>query len=368
MKILLLLADRTACPVLFRQLAQFFNTQLIDCEDGAAAVAEPADVILADVRTTNGAVVSRIRSILGEAGDIPKIGLVNLAKRQEGVQARALGFSQLWNVDLPIEEALDLLKPLIGDYSGPNLPDDTPAATRLSVERLCAVLDRIALSVMTETQLPIVQTAESVQLTLSAIRSDGIGAWLSAVQSHHSHTFCHSMLVTGYAISFAKLLGASAEEVALLGIGAVVHDVGKVRIPLSILDKPGKLTREEFTLVRKHPVYSREILTGRPEIVPDIIDLAVHHHEYLDGTGYPDGLSGDEIGRYVRMLTICDIYSALTEERAYKRAFSARQAYATLLEMGGKIDQDLLHQFRPVAFRSDLGEIRRTAVPAAQTG
>ena len=140
----------------------------------------------------------------------------------------------------------------------------------------------------------------------------------------------------------------------------MVHDIGKVRIPLSILDKPGKLTGDEFALVRKHPVYSRQILSGRPEIGPDVLDLAVHHHEYLDGSGYPDGLHGEQISRHVRMLTICDIYAALTEERAYKEAFSSRRAYATLLEMEGKIDQDLLQRFRPIAVRTDLGEVRRS--------
>ena len=366
MKMLLLVPERANCPILFRQLAQFFDAHLISYEDGVPAAMAPAEFILADVRTTKEADIACLRSILDTAGDVPRVGLVNSEKRQEQVQAKALGFSQLWNADFGIEGALNLLKPMIGDYSRPDLPVSTPAATRMSIERLCETFDRIALSVMTDAQLPIMQMAETVQLTLSAIRSDGLGEWISAVQGHHSHTFRHSMLVTGYTIAFAKQLGASAEEHALLGISAMVHDVGKVRIPLSILDKPGKLTRDEFALVKKHPVYSRLILSGRPEIGPDVLDLAVHHHEYLDGSGYPDGLSGDEISRHVRMLTICDIYSALTEERAYKKAFSSRQAYATLLEMGGKIDKDLLQKFRPVAFRTDLGEVRRSTVSTAQ--
>lgn len=359
MTILLLIPERKNCPVLFRQLAQFFDTTLIGYADEASVVTTPVEFILADVRTTNAAAVANLRSLLDTTDANQRIGLINIEKRQEQVQARALGFTELWNADFSLQDALDRIRPVIGDYSCPDLPADTPAATRVSVERLCATLDRISLSVMTGAQLPVTRIAETVQLTLSALQSDGLGEWMSAVQGHHSHTFRHSMMVTGYAIAFAKHLGASAEDLAVMGIGAIVHDVGKVRIPLSILDKPGKLTKDEFTLVKKHPVYSRMILSGRPEIGPDVLDLAVHHHEYLDGSGYPDGLSANEINRRVRMLTICDIYSALTEERAYKEAFSSRQAFATLLEMGGKIDQDLLQKFRSVAFRTDLGEVRR---------
>lgn len=368
MRILLLVPERRNCPVLFRQLAQFFDTVLIEYAGEAPIVAKPVEFILADVRTSNAVAVANLRAILDKAGGSPRIGLINMEKRQEQVQAKALGFAELWNEDFSLQDALEQMRPLLGDYSAPDLPADTPAATRISVERLCATLDRIALSVMTDTQLPVIRMAETVQLTLSALQSDGLGEWMSAVQGHHSHTFRHSMMVTGYAIAFAKHLGASAEDLALLGVGAIVHDVGKVRIPLSILDKPGKLTAEEFALVKKHPVYSRMILSGRPEIGPDVLDLAVHHHEYLDGSGYPDGLSANEINRRVRMLTICDIYSALTEERAYKKAFGSRQAFATLLEMGSKIDQDLLQKFRPIAFRTDLGEVRRSAAPTAKTG
>ncbi|WP_346909682.1 HD-GYP domain-containing protein [uncultured Roseibium sp.] len=368
MKLLLLIPERTKCPVLFRQLAQFFDAVLLGYEDEAFPVPTPVEFILADVRTTNAAAVENLRSILDQAGDSPRIGLINMEKRQEQVQAKALGFTELWHEAFSLQDALAQMRPLIGDYSAPNLPPDTPEATRVSVERLCATFDKISLSVMTDEQLPVTQMAEAVQLTLSAIKSDGLYEWMSAVQGHHSHTFRHSMMVTGFAVAFARQLGASAEEHALLGIGAIVHDIGKVRIPLAILDKPGKLTPDEFALVKKHPVYSRMILSGRPEIGPDVLDLALHHHEYLDGSGYPDGLSADQISRHVRMLTICDIYSALTEERAYKKAFGSRQAFATLLEMGGKIDQDLLQKFRPVAFRTDLGEVRRSATPTAKTG
>ena len=133
-------------------------------------------------------------------------------------------------------------------------------------------------------------------------------------------------------------------------------------IPLSILDKPARLTDEEFAIIRKHPVHSREVLAAQPQVSREVIDIAVHHHEYLDGSGYPEGLKGDEITRSVRMLTICDIYAALVEKRAYKPAYSPRQAYGVLVEMAGKIDQTLLKAFRAVAFEVDsAAAVRRKA-------
>nr|WP_280116311.1 MULTISPECIES: HD domain-containing phosphohydrolase [unclassified Pannonibacter] len=179
---------------------------------------------------------------------------------------------------------------------------------------------------------------------------------------HHSHTYCHSMLVTGYALAFADVLGLSKAERAFLGAAAMLHDVGKVYIPLSILDKPAKLTDEEFEIIRQHPVRSREILSAQPNISPEVIDIAVHHHEYLDGSGYPDRLKGDQISQSVRMLTICDIYAALIEKRAYKPAYSPRQAYGVLVDMGPKIDQSLLKIFRTVAFEVDkVATVKRKA-------
>jgi HD-GYP domain-containing protein (c-di-GMP phosphodiesterase class II) len=130
----------------------------------------------------------------------------------------------------------------------------------------------------------------------------------------------------------------------------LLHDVGKAFVPLAILDKPDGLTEEERATVRAHPRRGYEALAVQGGFPAEMLDVVLHHHEFLDGTGYPDGLSGNQISDIVRLTTIVDIYAALVEKRAYRLQFTHARAYAMMEEMGDKLDQHLLHAFRPVAF------------------
>jgi HD-GYP domain-containing protein (c-di-GMP phosphodiesterase class II) len=134
-----------------------------------------------------------------------------------------------------------------------------------------------------------------------------------------------------------------------LARAALLHDVGKAFIPLSILDKPDGLTEEELATVRSHPRRGHEALQTSGGFPPEMLDVVLHHHEFLDGTGYPDGLSGKEISDIVRLTTIVDIYAALVENRSYRVPYTRLKAFSIMEEMGGKVDQQLLQAFRPVA-------------------
>ena len=119
---------------------------------------------------------------------------------------------------------------------------------------------------------------------------------------------------------------------------------------MAILDKPGPLAVEEMAEMRQHPRLGYDALAAQGSFPPEMLDVILHHHELLDGTGYPDGLSGNQISDIVRLTTIADIYAALVEKRAYRLQFTHAKAFATMEEMGGKLDQQLLQTFRPVAF------------------
>ncbi|MCH8239928.1 MAG: HD domain-containing protein, partial [Proteobacteria bacterium] len=129
----------------------------------------------------------------------------------------------------------------------------------------------------------------------------------------------------------------------------LLHDIGKVRIPLSILDKPGALSAEERVQINKHPGYGAEILRRDGQFNDEVVDITLHHHELLDGSGYPDGLSGDQITDPVRIITVVDIYSALIDNRAYRDAVTPGEAYQILLDMGAKLDRDILGAFETIA-------------------
>ncbi len=131
-----------------------------------------------------------------------------------------------------------------------------------------------------------------------------------------------------------------------------MHDIGKARIPLSILDKPGRLDPGEEEIMRRHPVIGYEILKAQPEFGPEVLDGVRHHHEYLDGSGYPDGLTAPQISDLVRLLTISDIYAALIESRPYRPPMPAPAAYKILDGMDGKLERPLVKAFRKVALKA----------------
>jgi putative nucleotidyltransferase with HDIG domain len=184
---------------------------------------------------------------------------------------------------------------------------------------------------------------------INGIKKNGLNAWLDDVRRYHEGTFQHCLLVTGIAVAFALNIKFSDADVKRLGLAATLHDVGKARIPLAILDKPGRLEPDELAIMNRHPVIGYELLKPLPEIGPEILDGVKHHHEYLDGSGYPDGLTAPEISDLVRLLTISDIFAALIEWRPYRPSMSRQDAYNILCSMDGKLEGPLVRAFRSIA-------------------
>jgi putative nucleotidyltransferase with HDIG domain len=187
---------------------------------------------------------------------------------------------------------------------------------------------------------------------INAIAQNGLAAWLDDVRRYHQGTFQHCLLVTGMAVGFASDIGFAAADVMRLGMAATLHDIGKAQIPLSILDKPGRLDPDEELIMKRHPVTGYELLKDVPGISAESLAGVRHHHEYLDGSGYPDGLTAPEIPDLVRMLTISDIFAALIESRPYRPAMPRQDAYEILCGMEGKLERPLVKAFRNVAIKA----------------
>ena len=177
------------------------------------------------------------------------------------------------------------------------------------------------------------------------IAETGVAPWIDLVRNHHSRTYQHSLLVSGIIVGFAQYLGISDVDQQRLSFAAMMHDIGKARIPVSILEKPGELDKDEISAINKHPEYGLEALSSAIGVEKDIRDMVVHHHEYLDGSGYPHHLKAGQLSDLVRIVTISDIFGALIERRAYKRALSCKESYTKLLDMGPKLDPDLRREF-----------------------
>jgi putative nucleotidyltransferase with HDIG domain len=184
---------------------------------------------------------------------------------------------------------------------------------------------------------------------ITSITQNGLTVWLDGVRRYHEGTFQHCLLVTGVAVSFALDIGFASLDVKRLGIAATLHDIGKAHIPLSILDKPGHLDPGEEEIMRRHPVIGYDLLKNIAGVSPEVLDGVRHHHEYLDGSGYPDALTGPEISDLVRLLTISDIFAALIESRPYRPAMLRQNAYNILCDMDGRLEPELVKAFRNVA-------------------
>ena len=184
---------------------------------------------------------------------------------------------------------------------------------------------------------------------MKAIRHSSLREWLTTVGCHHTDSYRHCLFVTGFAVAFAQHLGMREDDQRRLARAALLHDVGKAFIPVSILDKPGVVTIAEMAVIREHPRLGYEALSAQGGFPPEMLDVILHHHEFLDGTGYPDGLSGSQISDIVRLTTIVDIHAALVEKRAYRLPFTHAKSFEVMEQMGGKLDQNLLQAFRPVA-------------------
>jgi len=215
-----------------------------------------------------------------------------------------------------------------------------------------AVMVKIFDKLPAGTPLTFNDIVEAEDKILKAIKQSSLREWLETIGRHHTDTYRHCLFVTGFAIAFAQHLGMREDDQRRLVRAALLHDVGKAFVPVAILDKPGKLTDEEMSEIRKHPRLGYDALAAQGGFPPEMLDVVLHHHELLDGTGYPNGLRGDRLSDIVRLTTIVDIYAALVENRPYRLPFTHAKAFSIMEQMGGKLDQHLLQAFRAVALGS----------------
>jgi len=168
---------------------------------------------------------------------------------------------------------------------------------------------------------------------------------MSRLRSRDTATFVHSLSVAALLVHFARSLDMDEKTVQLLCIAGLLHDVGKLAIPIHILHKQGPLDAEERIIVQNHTEQGHRILKkqeGMPQIV---LDICLSHHERLDGKGYPNGIKSNKISNEVRMSTICDVFDALTSARSYKKGWSSQQALTWMMAHEEQFDRTLLRRF-----------------------
>ncbi|MCB4756411.1 MAG: HD domain-containing protein [Elusimicrobia bacterium] len=209
------------------------------------------------------------------------------------------------------------------------------------------LLARIRFLLRLKGMSPPADDAESVLYTLTR-----------TIEAKDSYTMGHADRVALFAMDLGAATGVNGAELEILRKGGKLHDIGKIAIPDAILMKPGKYEPAEFEVMKKHPVLGCEIC-GKLKSVQEALPLIRHHHEHLDGTGYPDGLTGDQIPALVRIVAIVDIYDALRSKRIYKEAFPMDETFQTMWEEAhrGWWDKDLLDRWESLVRNQQSGLI-----------
>ena len=327
---------------------------------------------VADVGLDDGCAFEMLRDTLGRHGG-PKTPFLVLVRDREittYARANALGATHILPVDAEpdqIAEAIGLEAPRafdgqalwIGARTRPEAPADTAAAPAVAevaeVPQLGVLVDTVhsaLTSILASARDSKPVAPETLKLgadaLVAAVKDHCIRDWIDRVRRYDDVTYQHVLLVAGLVTALSVRLGLSANRQSLLAQGALVHDIGKASIPQTILNKPGPLTDAETTVMRTHPSRGYYMIANQRGIDPLIVDVVLHHHEYLDGSGYPQRLRREQISEASRLVTICDIYAALIERRSYKSPMAPAESYATLVDMGDKLDRGLLDVFRTV--------------------
>lgn len=310
---------------------------------------DAAKLMIVDADLDDVETIAKIRAdISGPYSGTKKLFVADEANRRQVVQANALGADVLIPRDADIAEIRKRIKPLLGE-DGALAEVPITESGRVAIEKLETLNSSIYETVKKAGSLPMKDVDACTDTVIESLRENDVSSWLAAVRRHHSYTYRHSMHVTGLAVAFGLELGIRQADVERLAIGALMHDIGKTQIPLSILDKPGSLTPNERVVMRRHPALGANILIRDGQFACEVIEIALSHHEYLDGTGYPEGLKGHEIGDLTRIMTIVDTCAALVDRRTYKEPLDGAKAYDMMCDMEGKLEPALLDAFKPVA-------------------
>jgi len=175
--------------------------------------------------------------------------------------------------------------------------------------------------------------------------NDAIAVDISVLKVSDEYTFRHSVDVATISMIIAKKYGLSEKEIYEIGIAGLLHDIGKSKIPKEVLNKPGRLTEEEFSLMKQHTLLGYQILKNKKDISDRVKMAVLQHHEKINGKGYPQGLFTDKINLFAKILSIADIYDALVTERPYKKAFSQRDAVEMIMSLTGELDITAMKSF-----------------------
>jgi putative nucleotidyltransferase with HDIG domain len=350
---ILLISDRPDCG---RRLAQAVN-ELHECQTIGLFEQSTAPafvtMVVTDVGLRHPPDVKRLHHLLSQPRALaaPIIAILRANSHLERVQASAVGATSFIPANASVRDIIEFLTPFIRSTI-PHPMESLRLTPSQNIEQARLQFGTLFGDAARGDPISRKRVEVATESIMTAIAEAGIQHWLEVVWGYDDATYQHCLLVTGLAAEFAVSLKFSRNDQQRVTKGALLHDLGKAKIPRAILNKPTALTSEETTIMRSHARLGYELLRGQDDYSPEVLEVVLRHHELLDGSGYPEGLAGDQISDLVRLVTICDVYAALIERRSYRERIEPAQAFKTLREMDGKLEGALVQAFAQVAERS----------------
>ena len=257
----------------------------------------------------------------------------------------------------PAEPAVVTVEPMAAPAPGPapaspqhersSLDDEVKRAASLVQQSRRAVMSllseaRMGHAVDAKSCLPLV-----ADIAASVWRNSGALVSLARLKTHDDYSYMHSVAVCALMVTLARQLGQTEEQAREAGQAGLLHDIGKAKMPLEVLNKPGKLTSPEYDVMKSHPLRGHQLLSQSGSVAATALDVCLHHHERPDGKGYPHGLAGDAISLPARMGAVCDVYDAITSNRPYKAGWDPAESVSLMAEWAkaGQFDPAVFQAF-----------------------
>ncbi|MBP9907500.1 MAG: HD-GYP domain-containing protein [Rhodoferax sp.] len=240
----------------------------------------------------------------------------------------------------PVEAAVQNVPTAPVNQSVVRIRETTPVPAAQEVERaalICQESKAAVVSMFEEVRMGKAvdvggarQLVEDISDSIS--RNPGAIISLARLKTADDYTYMHSVAVCAMMVALAKQLGLDDAQTRSCGMAGLLHDLGKVAMPVDVLNKPGKLTEAEFDIMKQHPGEGHKMLLAGSGVDPVALDVVLHHHEKTSGTGYPKGLKGDQISLYSKMGAVCDVYDAITSNRPYKAGWDPAESLRKMAE------------------------------------
>ncbi|WP_158807872.1 HD-GYP domain-containing protein [Beijerinckia sp. L45] len=345
---MLLITDRPSeAHHLHKTLSQIQNCAVIAWHQVATYLGAPS-IVICDIGFGSQASIELFRDAVSRYSDDAKAPLLCLTRDDahfSDMQRHADGAAMVLRPETPQATLVEIVKSIVRRKQVRAGDAELHRFVRRSIGEADTVLVGLFEDARRGHQVSLSNLERGGRAIVAAVGRSRIRAWLDVVWHYDDITYQHCLLVAGLTAAFSFNLGLSLNKQHFLSQAALLHDIGKARIPLKILNKPGKLTGAEMDVMRGHTTIGAEMISSRRAVDRQFREIVRSHHEYLDGTGYPDGLRGEQISNFMRVITICDIYGALIERRSYKEPLPAGKALAELVAMGPKLDGGLVKAF-----------------------